>query len=101
MLEVPESKRFAYGESHFQIEPFHHAAAVFFPGLEIVHEQVLVPTQGFDEFLERLDATTHRPVAPVVQVLPGVPRAVVFPKHVEGFLDAISSDGFQMADSSG
>lgn len=38
MLEVPVSKGFAYGESHFEIEPFNHAAAVFFPSLKIIHQ---------------------------------------------------------------
>lgn len=52
--------------------------------------------QGFDEFFKRLDATTHRSVTPVVQVLPGVPRAVVFPEYIECFLDAVSPDGFQI-----
>ena len=52
--------------------------------------------QGFDEFLERLDATTHRSVTPVVQdcLAPGV--LFIFPEHVECFLDAVGPDGFQI-----
>ena len=48
-----------------------------------------MPAQGFDELFEWFDATSHRSVAPVFQVLPGMLGALVFPEHIEGFLDAV------------
>ena len=53
-------------------------------------------TQGADEFFHRVETAAHCAGAPLFKIPFGPTGAGVLPEGIEGFLEKVSSDGFEI-----
>ena len=95
-IETAVTVGFSHAQVDPQVEAFDDAAVIALPGLEIVHQQVLVVAQRADELLHGGELAPHRAGAPFPEEPTRPARTVVLPEGVEGFLERERPDGFEI-----
>ena len=78
------------------IQNLHHAAGNELLSPEVVEDQFPVLPAGAGDLLHGLNTGPHGLATPFIEELAGPGGRVVLPELLEGFLEKVSPDGFQV-----
>ena len=95
-IETAVAVSFSHAQVDPQVETLNDAAVIEFPGVEVVHQQILVVAQRADEFLHGGEFAPHGAGAPFLEEPTRPTRTVVLPEGIEGFLEREGADGFEV-----